>query len=68
LVPSAGAFGGAHAEAFVQGLQHATIVAAVLSGAGAVASAVLVDRNHRRRTPVGDQPERLGTPLPVPVG
>ena len=47
LVPAAGALGYGDGTAFVAGLKHATIVAAVLSGLGALASAVLIDRNHR---------------------
>ena len=50
LVPSAGALGDGHAVAFVHGLQHATIVAVVLAGVGAIASALLIDRNHRHAT------------------
>jgi EmrB/QacA subfamily drug resistance transporter len=45
LVPAAGALG--DGTAFVDGLRHATIVATVLSGLGAVASAYLIDRPRR---------------------
>jgi EmrB/QacA subfamily drug resistance transporter len=58
LVPSAGALGLGSPDAFVDGLKHATIVAAVLSGLGAVAAAYLVDRNHR-------QPATAAAPTPV---
>ena len=48
LVPAAGALGSGDGTAFVDGLRHATVVAAVLSAVGAVASAYLIDRNHRQ--------------------
>ena len=65
LVPSAGAFGGAHAVAFVHGLQHATIVAAVLAGVGAIAAAVLIDRNHRTTATVIELPDELAPVMSV---
>ena len=72
MVPSAGAFGGAHAAAFVTGLQHATIVAAVLSGVGAIAAFVLIDRNQRKAAPATELPHEPASvglqPEPVPVG
>jgi len=48
LIPAAGALGAGDGSAFVSGLKHATIIAAALSGVGAIASAALIDRNHRR--------------------
>ena len=50
LVPASGGLGGGSATEFVTGLQHATTVAAVLAGLGAVAAALLIDRNHRHRS------------------
>ena len=47
LVPAAGALGYGDGTAFVDGLRHATIVAAVVSALGAIASAYLIDRNRR---------------------
>ena len=58
LVAAAGALGYGDAGAFVSGFKRATIVAAVLSGLGVVASAYLIDRNHRRpRATVIELPE-----------
>src|SRR4051795_8332091 len=56
MVPSAGALGGGHAAAFVTGLQHATVVAAVLSGLGAVAAFALIDRKQRKAASVVELP------------
>jgi EmrB/QacA subfamily drug resistance transporter len=50
LVPSAAGLGASDPAAFVTGLQHATIVAAVLSGLGTVAAALLIDRRRRPAT------------------
>ena len=47
LVPAAGALGYGDGTAFVNGFRHATMVAAVLSGVGAVVSAYLIDRKPR---------------------
>jgi hypothetical protein len=48
LVPAAGALGAGDGTAFVDGLKHATLIAAGLSAVGAVASAYLIDRRPRR--------------------
>jgi EmrB/QacA subfamily drug resistance transporter len=48
LVPAAGALGYGDGTAFVEGFKHATVVAAVLAGLGAIASYVFIDRNHRK--------------------
>jgi MFS family permease len=53
LVPASGALGYGDGTAFVEGFRHATIVAAVLAGVGAIASAYLIDRNHRATAAAG---------------
>jgi fucose permease len=65
LVPSAGALGHGNAAAFVTGLQHATIVAAVVSGLGAVSAVVLVDRNHRRQSAALELPVQAPASAPA---
>src|SRR4051794_33301442 len=67
LVPSAGALGHGDAVAFVHGLQHATLVAAVLAGLGAVAAAFLIDRNHRKPGDVVVLTEHAPAGVVVPV-
>jgi len=57
LVPAAGALGHGDGTAFVHGFREATIVAAVLAGIGAIASAYLIDRNHRRAPETVELPE-----------
>ena len=66
LVPAAGALGLGDGSAFVHGFRNATIVAAVLAALGAVASAYLIDRNHRGPTEAVDDAPAL--PELVAVG
>ena len=63
LVPSAGALGVGDGTAFVEGLRHATVVAAVLAGLGAVASAFLIDRDRGSRAQEAARP--FAQPVPV---
>ncbi|HYZ68103.1 MAG TPA: MFS transporter, partial [Mycobacterium sp.] len=58
LVPGAGALGVVDKAAFVDGMHHATLIAAAVAAVGAVASALLIDRNLRRR-PTADS---VGSP------
>jgi MFS family permease len=57
LVPAAAGLGAGSAQEFVDGLRHAIVVAAVLSGLGTIASYLLIDRNLRHE-PASD--ERYG--------
>ena len=68
LVPAADALGRGSAAAFVNGLQHATIVAAVLAGLGAIASGWLVDRNLRRPVAVPAAAPVSPAPAAAPIG
>jgi EmrB/QacA subfamily drug resistance transporter len=52
LVPGAGGLGVADRTAFVNGLHHASLIAAGVAVAGAIASAWLIDRNRRAKPPV----------------
>jgi hypothetical protein len=58
LIPAAGARGVMDKAAFVAGLHHATLVAALVAAVGAAATGWLVDRNLRSAdedaVPVGD--------------